>query len=182
MTAPRPTREQVDAVPTELYWSPSVHAEHGWGLVWSTVDGRFVTPSKLRADAVRLVPEQPAVPDGRRYDQLTEQEGGPPNERLPLYAPAGAEGPKCACEIPTAELSPPCPRHGPIQWPTVPDGEDVPARLDAAADALFSVCDDGALIFSFRDLAERLRDSDGGTPEVRAAVAAALVQPTGAGS
>lgn len=39
-----------------LWWSPSLHAEKGWGLCWSTVDGVFVRPEKLRPDAVPLIP------------------------------------------------------------------------------------------------------------------------------
>lgn len=59
----------------------------------------------------------------------------------------------------------------------VPDGEDVPARLDAAA----AVLEDDLLISSpeeLRRVAQVLRQLV--TPEVRAAVAAALTRPTGA--
>jgi hypothetical protein len=53
VTAPQPP-----AVP-ELYWSPSAAAVNPGllsGLFYSTLDGVYVTPSYLPADAVRLVP------------------------------------------------------------------------------------------------------------------------------
>ncbi len=57
------------------------------------------------------------------------------------------------------------------------EGEDVPARLDAAADALEARHSHG-LGYELRQVADQLRDGDGGTPELRAAVAAALALPT----
>lgn len=58
-----------------------------------------------------------------------------------------------------------------------PSGEDVPARLDAAAEALEALHSHG-LGYELRQVADQLRDGDGGTPELRAAVAAALALPT----
>ncbi len=52
-------------------------------------------------------------------------------------------------------------------------GEDVPARLDDAAEALERLHSHG-LGYEMRQVADQLRDGDGGTPELRAAVAAAL--------
>ncbi len=57
------------------------------------------------------------------------------------------------------------------------DGEDLPARLDAAAEALEALHSHG-LGYELRQVADQLRDGDGGTPELRAAVAAALALPT----
>lgn len=56
-------------------------------------------------------------------------------------------------------------------------GDDVPARLDAAAEALEALHSHG-LGYELRQVADQLRDGDGGTPELRAAVAAALALPT----
>lgn len=58
------------------------------------------------------------------------------------------------------------------------DGEDVPARLDAAADALAAISPAWAITADwFRMAAEELRED--APSEVRAAVAAALALPTG---
>ncbi len=65
--------------------------------------------------------------------------------------------------------------------PAVPDDENVPARLDAAADALEQHHHHG-LAYELREVATQLCDGEGGTPALRAAVAAALARPTGAGS
>ncbi len=56
------------------------------------------------------------------------------------------------------------------------DGEDVPARLDAAADAMKDDGMSGYWVATVRDLARRLRDCE--SAETRAAVAAALALPT----
>jgi hypothetical protein len=56
--------------------------------------------------------------------------------------------------------------------------EDVPARLEAAADACEALGWTGTAN-TFRDLASQLREWDEETPDVRAAVAAALARPTG---
>lgn len=59
-----------------------------------------------------------------------------------------------------------------------PDGEDVPARLDAAADACHEHGWSG-MASEFSSIAHRLRSGLFASPEIRAAVAAALARPTG---
>lgn len=59
-----------------------------------------------------------------------------------------------------------------------PDGEDVPARLDAAADALGAL----GLEYNARLMRELATAAKVAHPEVRAAVAAALAGPTGGGA
>jgi hypothetical protein len=51
----------ADDTPPRLWWSASVHATSGWGLIYRKVDGEFVEPLTLPDDAVELH----AVPAGR---------------------------------------------------------------------------------------------------------------------
>lgn len=46
----------------QLWWSPTLHEVQGWGLIYSRVDGEWVTPPRLLADAVQLVPAVAAPP------------------------------------------------------------------------------------------------------------------------
>lgn len=129
---------------------------YGWLPSWrwtAEMDRRVLagtSDSTTRADAAALAPAAPlpAVPDGEDADDL--------RARWLAYVAEHGIGP------------------GPVLAPPTLDGEDVPARLDAAADAL-AAADLARGAAALRDAASVASIAG---PDVRAAVAAALARPT----
>lgn len=189
MTAPdRPTRHQVDADAT---------IETVAGLLEqlaepSTVHGKWILGQMARSIRAALAARTPQPAeraecpscDGTEwacYVCQTPHEGWlyeAPRAPAPAV-PDGEDAPDVTVNFPRSG----CPlcgstdrhRHGQAEWQAGKQGEDVPARLDAAADVLGA---DGLNLgpVLFRRLAAITRAVG---PEVRAAVAAALAaRPT----